>query len=272
MIWFVSLVAALAQPSLEAPRADRNGFSFGLQTAADSIYVLDQAASLSSAWKEQQILNGTGSPVRVTKGVAANTRFFRVREFPRTLSSKPGSPFVAALGSTNNSTAQWSVDGELPEGLAFADGVFTGTPSVEAPETGSAGTYTNIVRLNADGFVTSAEIIHQVRLSYAQNIFVERPNGPSFGSICIKCHGSGFPPNFISSAAPLINTKAGSGGACPPTWSYLVPGDPENSLIYRKLVSPPCGDRMPQGGPYFNDIQIERVARWISQLEPGETD
>ncbi len=46
----------------------------------------------------------------------------------------------------------------------------------------------------------------------------------------------------------------------------------ETSLIYLKVSGPPCGVRMPQGGPYLNDTQINRVARWILELADADTD
>lgn len=47
--------------------------------------------------------------------------------------------------------------------------------------------------------------------------------------------------------------------------SLVVPGKPEESLLYTKLTAkPPCGARMPFGGGALPDAQIEMVRSWIA--------
>ena len=53
---------------------------------------------------------------------------------------------------------------------------------------------------------------------------------------------------------------------------YIVPKDTNDSLIYLKLTDPVCGNRMPYGGPYFDNTRINRLARWILELSYGDTD
>lgn len=46
---------------------------------------------------------------------------------------------------------------------------------------------------------------------------------------------------------------------------YVVPGDPEGSLLYAKLQNDPgCGERMPLGGGALPAAQIELVRSWIA--------
>jgi hypothetical protein len=46
---------------------------------------------------------------------------------------------------------------------------------------------------------------------------------------------------------------------------YVVPGDPEASLFYVKLLDDPgCGERMPLGGGNLPADQIEMVRSWIA--------
>jgi hypothetical protein len=46
----------------------------------------------------------------------------------------------------------------------------------------------------------------------------------------------------------------------------VIPNDPTNSLVYQKInASPPCGVRMPEGGPYLPASDIQRFFDWISQ-------
>jgi hypothetical protein len=45
---------------------------------------------------------------------------------------------------------------------------------------------------------------------------------------------------------------------------YVVPGDPEGSLFYVKLLGDPeCGERMPLGGGALPAGQIDMVRSWI---------
>jgi len=47
--------------------------------------------------------------------------------------------------------------------------------------------------------------------------------------------------------------------------AFVVPGDPESSLFYLKLVDPaPCGARMPLGGAALGDAQLAKVHGWIA--------
>jgi hypothetical protein len=47
--------------------------------------------------------------------------------------------------------------------------------------------------------------------------------------------------------------------------SLVVPGKPEESLLYTKLTAtPPCGARMPFGGGALPEAQLEMVRSWIA--------
>lgn len=58
------------------------------------------------------------------------------------------------------------------------------------------------------------------------------------------------------------------------SWIRLVPGDPERSLLYRKLRSKNEGDypgrRMPYTEDPLSDEEIALVRRWIESLPPAE--
>jgi hypothetical protein len=264
-----------AQPQLEAIRKN-DEVIVRLPSDAGRFYVIDEARALP-VWTESQVFNGTGALIHLTNDLSSMARYFRVRSFQAVQISKPGAALHTPL-ALSNSTARWNVTGEIPAGLAFSQGTFSGSPTADAAEKYSDGSYTNVLRLTIPGTgeqldrESSVQIVHKVKLSFSRNIYADRPNGPSFGSICLKCHGSGFPPDFTPSAATLIGVPSGTGGACPPDWEYIVRGQPEHSLIYRKVASPTCGDRMPQGGPFYNSTQIDRLARWIAELGPGEID
>lgn len=272
-----------AEPSLSV---SLKGGRAALEASAATNYfsVLDCTDDFVT-WKECALFAPTAEPVqRIEFALGERARFYRLRAFSLPLEMKSGQPISTVLAAGSNAVASWGIDGgNLPEGIAVTGGKLVGTPSTLAGELSASGNYTNILEAvfparNPDGssgdYRMSAQIMQHVRLSFSRNLYPERPNGPSLGAICIKCHGSGFPPDFSPSATTLLNVHAGSAGEgeCPDTWKYLVAGSLAESLVYQKIVGQVCGARMPQGGPYLNSTQIDRLARWIAELRPGETD
>ncbi len=74
---------------------------------------------------------------------------------------------------------------------------------------------------------------------------------------CVGCHGG---TNGLH-----VNTVAGllAGGLHGPA---IVPGKPDSSNIVKKISpNPPFGVRMPQGGPYLSDADIQLIRTWIAE-------
>jgi hypothetical protein len=88
------------------------------------------------------------------------------------------------------------------------------------------------------------------------------------------CHGGGRAGLNMatkeSALATLVNQPADPPSPCGKSGKLRVkPGDPEESLLYLKLVvDTPCGDPMPVGGQ-LPDASRERVRQWI---EAGALD
>lgn len=74
---------------------------------------------------------------------------------------------------------------------------------------------------------------------------------------CPSCHG-GTNNLTVTSYATLTAGTSVNG-------PVVRPYDGEGSLIVRKVRGTAAGARMPQGGPYLNESQIELMARWIKQ-------
>ncbi|MCA9488383.1 MAG: hypothetical protein KC621_00625 [Myxococcales bacterium] len=94
------------------------------------------------------------------------------------------------------------------------------------------------------------------------------------GPKCDSCHGQ--PASQVSNgllymgmndrdaAYAALTTQTSTSTDCGGA-EYVVPGDPEGSLFYTKLLSsPPCGERMPLGGGALSADQIEMVRSWIA--------
>ena len=50
-----------------------------------------------------------------------------------------------------------------------------------------------------------------------------------------------------------------------PNLNRVTPGDPDNSYLIMKLEGNPAilGNRMPDGGPYLSQAEIDVIRRWI---------
>jgi hypothetical protein len=198
---------------------------------------------------------------------------------------KAGESFTNSLIATNGTPPLvWTnLGGSMPAAVNFTgDGTLSGTPSADDAELNETGRFTNLFQV-ADSYtdrltgaptprVATNSVVELVRLSYVQNIWPPRPDGPNLNGICLSCHWSGFPPNLVvASATSIIGVQSQAGQSCPGR-IYVTPGSPTNSLIFEKLSGPDCGARMPYDGPYFDATQLERVQRWIQELAPGDTD
>lgn len=84
------------------------------------------------------------------------------------------------------------------------------------------------------------------------------------------CHGAEAPAAGLDLVSPGIaermidvpSTQESCGGAI-----LLVPGDPDASLLFEKLLpSPSCGAQMPLAQAAFDDGEIACVREWIAGM------
>jgi hypothetical protein len=70
--------------------------------------------------------------------------------------------------------------------------------------------------------------------------------------------------------ANLVNVKATGAGCATSGYDRIVPGDPDNSLVYLKIgvTPPPCGDQMPIDK--LDATKIELVRSWIEAGAPKD--
>ena len=104
--------------------------------------------------------------------------------------------------------------------------------------------------------------------SHAQIDYAEQIQ-PIFTSNCVACHG-GTSGVTLSSYQATMNSVGLQYGM-----NVVIPEEPDQSPIVDKISSnnPQHGVRMPEGGPYLSDGEIDAIRQWIEEgaLESVET-
>jgi hypothetical protein len=90
---------------------------------------------------------------------------------------------------------------------------------------------------------------------------------------CNSCHS--MPASDVSNGRLHMGTdkatayaslvgQASTGSKCKGQ-TLVVPNQPDMSLLLQKVMdTPPCGERMPLGGPPLSDAQRDMVRSWIA--------
>jgi len=95
-----------------------------------------------------------------------------------------------------------------------------------------------------------------------------------FSPRCAVCHsgtGAELPESMnLTSVAESGAALVGVASTQQPAVLRVAPGDPENSYLIHKLEGRAGieGERMPQGGPFLSDAEIEQVRAWITAGAP----
>jgi Bacterial Ig-like domain len=88
-----------------------------------------------------------------------------------------------------------------------------------------------------------------------------------FTPICTRCHiGASAPEGLRLDAADSYNLLVGVPSVEDPSVLRVMPGEPDNSYLIRKLEgsSGIVGVQMPFGGPYLPQSSIDVIRQWIT--------
>ena len=109
------------------------------------------------------------------------------------------------------------------------------------------------------------------------------PDTPSFKATISVFHQSNYvnDSTFVVGVGSVLAIQSANPTVCDPSMSYVIPGDPENSLLFQKIngtlaAPPPCGSCMPYQGSCNNEPTIDAAGRdlvrhWIMSLPPMPT-
>jgi len=88
----------------------------------------------------------------------------------------------------------------------------------------------------------------------------------------IGCHDAlGQQSQLVLTAARSYEQTVNRPSVEMPNLSRVLPNDPSNSYLYRKITGTGItGDRMPQGLPPLSDAQIKLVRDWIRRGAPND--
>jgi hypothetical protein len=154
--------------------------------------------------------------------------------------------------------AEWPGRGEvLGDGIADTDGDGT-------PEPAAAGGAFGRLPLLAGGIAVGSDDDRALSTAVTWSEHVR----PLFFGKCGECHLSGTNQgDYRLDTLLLANTPGQSHGVVP----LIVPGDPEHSLLYRKLVDrvPPIGVQMPQRRTPLDARACAMVRQWIQDGATG---
>lgn len=131
--------------------------------------------------------------------------------------------------------------------------------------------------VNADTIAVWSDTLIRVKVpsAAATGNVVVTAGGVSSAGKQFKVIGTVTLISFANDIRPLI-TAYGCGGCHPGNGGFSVAthatiitrvtvGDGEGSLIVRKLKGTASGSRMPQGGPFMTNAEIQKFVDWINQ-------
>jgi hypothetical protein len=263
------------------------------QTPAAPAGTFGQETGASRTWTAPAVPANTTFTLHVTvsdgkEGTAEGTVDVAVTNVPTvnrapTVDATITAPTSAIAGDTVNLsigatdpdgdtlTYSWTVS---PAGAGTLTNQTAATAQWRSGDLATATTYTFQVTVS-DGHdpVTRSKDVQVTLPTYANDI------QPIWNAQCTGCHNSssggrgGLNLDPGKSWASIVNTN-GTGGfpqTCGAT-VRVVPNQPDNSLLVKKIIGTACGGRMPQGNPtYFDEHpgELTRIRSWILAGAPN---
>lgn len=173
---------------------------------------------------------------------------------PYTISRQPD-PSLATANLTNNVDRTGSLT------IRAASGSVSGTTSVKVKDSDTHDAPTD-APLHEEN-----EIEIEIRVTPALVSFASQIQ-PIFTNSCVNagCHPGGGAPFSLragESYAQLVNQNA-TVGPCQGQ-RRVIPADPANSVLVKRVEGSTCGNRMPLGGSQLPAASIQLIRDWISQ-------
>lgn len=104
--------------------------------------------------------------------------------------------------------------------------------------------------------------VEPVAAHQAASVDFARDVKPIFDKTCVECHG----PDKVKARLRMDSVEALQKGG--KSGALLKPGDPENSLILRRVLGLDGEDQMPLDKDPLTEAQIDTLRRWIAAGAP----
>jgi hypothetical protein len=262
----VTDAASVRKPSEPADAVQHAALAAGLFVAArvlDDDEVRTRARAAAGAWL-QTFWRNELALFRLRAGDdSLQVDAFGLSFVLRALQEAAADGAVASAGAAHDAllanllpalvASEWDGLGEvLDDGNPDTDGNGIAEPALAGGTFGRAPLLLGTLRFGPDPVIAPAPV------SFAELVL------PLFRSACVGCHVDGAVLGGYRLDTPAMAARAGESGM---VGRVIVPGDPEASLLYRKLVDrqPPVGQQMPLQRPPLDARGVELVRRWIAE-------
>jgi len=118
----------------------------------------------------------------------------------------------------------------------------------------------NLAELNPDASVGELPVVKPEFSKGSETVSFKNDIAPLLLTHCASCHGLGRRPSGrfdLTTFAGML--RGGDNGPA------VLPGNPTESYIVKKLLGTGGGQRMPANGDPFDDAQMELMAQWITE-------
>ena len=292
--------------ALTAPSGTVSGTVAVTANAADNVGVaqveffagatslgVDTTAPYSVDWNTTTTANGSVSLTAVAKDAFGNSTTsaavaVTVANVPPPPDTTPPTVTLTAPTGTVSGTVAVTANAADNVGVTQVE-FFAGTTSLGTDTSAPYSVSWNTTTV-ADGAVTLTAVAHDAAgnttTSAPVDVTVSNPVVITFAQIqstvftprCAFCHTgptSNDPANLpqgmnLSNAAASYAALVGVASLEVPALQRVNPGDPNNSYIIHKLEGTQVeGDRMPLGGPFLSQAEIDDIRAWISAGAPN---
>jgi hypothetical protein len=189
---------------------------------------------------------------------------------PAAAATITGTTALTATASDDKGVASVEFFATPAGGTATSLGKVTAAPyTVNWTPTGIAnGTAVSLTAVALDG-------ANNKTTSTAVSVTVNAPSAPTLTELqtnvfshCIACHtgvGATLPGSMNLTAGNVFASLVGVASVEVPALNRVTPGDSTDSYVVKKLLGSVdiSGQRMPLGGPYFDQATIDQVKAWI---------
>lgn len=117
-----------------------------------------------------------------------------------------------------------------------------------------------LVDLNPDASVGDLPVVKPMKSTGTETVSFKNDVAPILLQNCASCHGFGDRPSGRFDLASFSAMMRGGENGPP-----ILPGNPDESFLVKKLLGTGGGQRMPRGRDPLDDAQMEIVTTWIQE-------